>query len=352
MPELFEPRFTATGIGTLPLVDPQTAVAAITGRLTEMPYWPQLPRRDAMEDMSLQYAHALRPLVAPDTAERMLRPHPGLSREEALAGFYERLFTSETADFGLRPEEAAGFFAFIAAIGRADADAFPWIKGHVTGPLTLAASAIGADGKAMLYDDEMAEALAKGLGAAAAAQVGQLADLGRPALIFIDEPFLSGYGSAFSPISRDQAINLLSLTLDEARARSEAVWGVHCCGNTDWSLLIDAGFDVLNLDSAGFGRHLLLYPEALKRFYGRGGAVAWGAVPTIGYTGAETPASLWAELKALLTDLAKLGIDRAVIANQALVSPACGLGTLDEAKTLAILDLTRGVSELAREDFL
>jgi len=352
VPEQFQPRFTATGIGTLPHLDPAAAVAEITSRLTEMPYWPQLPRRDAMEDMSLQYAHALRPLVAPDPAERMLRPHPGLSREEALAGFYERLLGGETADFGLRPADAAGFFAFIKALGAAPAGSFPWIKGHVTGPLTLAASVIGLDGKAMLYDDELAEALAKGLGAAAAAQVGQMAGLGRPALMFIDEPFLSGYGSAFSPISRDQAINLLSLTLDEARARSEAAWGVHCCGNTDWSLLMDAGFDVLNLDSAGFGRHLLLYPEALKRFYGRGGAVAWGAVPTIGYAGNETAAGLWAELRALLEELANLGIGRAAIAAQALVSPACGLGSLDEERARAILDLTRGVSQLARRDFV
>ena len=345
MPDLFAPCFTATGVGTLPLVDPARAVAEVTARLTQMPYWPQLPQRDAREDMNLQYAPALRPLVAADRQERMLRAHPGLAREEALAGFYERLLTGPLADFGLLPADAAGFFAFLEAIGAAGPGAFPWIKGHVTGPLTLAASVLGGDGKALLFDDELAEALAKGLGAAAAAQVEQLAPLGRPVLMFFDEPFLSGYGSAFMPLSRQQAINLLGLALEEARARCTAVFGVHCCGNTDWSLLVAAGFDVINLDSAGFGRHLLLYPEALKDLYARG-----GAVPASGFTGRETAAGLWAGLKALLEDLAGLGFDRQVIARQALITPACGMGSMREDQALAILDLTRGVSELARAE--
>ncbi len=350
MPESFAPCFTATGVGTLPLLDPARAVAEVTRRLTEMPYWPQLPQRDAREDMNLQYTPALRPLVAADLKERMLKAHPGLSREEALAGFYERLLTAPLADFGLWPADAAGFFAFLDAVTAAGPEAFPWIKGHVTGPLTLAASVIGGDGKALLYDDELAEALAKGLGAAAAAQVEQLAPLGRPVLMFFDEPFLSGYGSAFMPLSREQAINLLSLALTEARERCAAVFGVHCCGNTDWSLLIDAGFDVINLDSAGFGRHLLLYPDALRALYARGGAVAWGAVPASGFTGTETAAGLWAGLKAILDELAGMGFDRQVIARQALVTPACGMGSMREDQALAILDLTRGVSELARAE--
>ncbi len=352
MPDAFAPSFTATGVGTLPLTDPAQAVAAVTSRLTAMPYWPQLPQRDAREDMNLQYAPALRPLVTADLKERMLRAHPGLGREEALAGFYERLLAGPLEDFGLLPADAAGFFAFRETIAAAGPGAFPWLKGHVTGPLTLAASVIGGDGKALLYDDELAEALAKGLGAAAAAQVAQLAPLGRPVLMFFDEPFLSGYGSAFMPLSRAQAINLLALALEEARSRCEAVFGVHCCGNTDWSLLIDAGFDVINLDSAGFGENLLLYPEALRALYTRGGAVAWGAVPASGFTGQETAAGLWAGLKALLDRLIGLGFDRQVVARQALVTPACGMGSMRVEEALAILDLTRAVSELARAEML
>ncbi|MBI5523756.1 MAG: hypothetical protein HY910_14100 [Desulfarculus sp.] len=350
MPSTFAPHFTATGVGTLPHLDPRAAVADVCARLPQMPYWPQLPRLSAIEDMNLQYARALSPLVAADLEGRSLLAHPGMSREEALAAFYERLLAGPQEDFGLLPHEAAGFFAFLEQVGAAGPGAFPWVKGHVTGPLTLAASVLGTDGKALLYDDEMAEALAKGLGVAAAAQVRQLAPLGRPVLLFFDEPFLSGYGSAFSPVSREKVVELLGLAAQETRARVDAVLGVHCCGNTDWGMLVDAGLDVLNLDSAGFGEHLLLYPQALRDLYARGGAVAWGAVPTVKFTGQETAPGLWAGLRGLLDKLVASGFDPATLARQALITPACGLGGLEQDKALAILDLTRQVSELARQE--
>lgn len=352
MPNTFVPNFTATGIGTLPLVEAKEAVEAVCSRLPQMPYWPQLPRRGAIEDMNLQYSRPLAPLVRADLEGRSLLAHPGQSREQALAAFYERLLSGPEEDFGLRPEEAAGFFAFVERVQGAGPGAFPWLKGHVTGPLTLAAAVLGGDGKALLYDDEMAEAIAKGLGVASAAQAKQLAVLGRPLMLFFDEPFLSGYGSAFSPVSREKVIELLSLAAQETRERAPGViLGVHCCGNTDWGMLVDAGLDVLNLDSAGFGEHLLLYPEALGRLYDRGGAVAWGAVPTVEYKGTETARQLWDHMRGLLERLAEQGFDRATLARQALVTPACGLGSLEQGKALAILDLTSQVSELARSEF-
>lgn len=349
MPDNFAPNFTATGIGTLPHTDPDAAVADITGRLKDMPYWPQLPKLGPLEDMNLQYARALAPLVAADQANRSLAAHPGLGREEALAALYERLFGPDQASFAPAPEEAAGYFRFREAVRAAPQGAFPWVKGHVTGPLTFLASVIGGDGKAMLYDDEAAEAVARGLGAAAGAQARQLAELGRPVMIFFDEPFLSGYGSAFTPLGRDKVVGLLSASLEEARSRAELVTGIHCCGNTEWSLLVEAGADVLNLDSHGFGKHLLLYPEALAQLYDRGGAVAWGAVPTVDYNGRETAEELWTGLRGLLEALAARGFDRDVLGRQSLVTPACGMGGLPLASALAILDLTAEVSRLARE---
>ncbi len=352
MPREFRPNFTATGVGTLPHVDPEQAVSAVLARLTEMPYWPQLPHRDPREDMNQQYTGALEPLVGVAAAGEGPKAHPGMSREEALAAFYERLLAGDLASFAPRPQEAAGYFAFKQAVAAAPEGAFPWIKGHVTGPLTLAASiSSGETGKALLYDDELALALAQGLGAAGAAQAADLGGLGRPVMIFFDEPFLSGYGSAFTPLSREKVLELLGACIGQMREHSDAVIGVHCCGNTDWGLLVDAGADVINLDSAGFGQHLLLYPKALAKLYARGGSVAWGAVPTLALTGQETADTLWAGLRALLEDLEQKGFDRQVLAAQALVTPACGMGSLDQEKALKILDLTAGVSRLAREQY-
>ena len=351
MPKDFRPNFMATGIGSLPHGDPAVAVADVATRLNEMPYWPQLPNVSPAEDMNLQYTSALEPLVRADIVAREPKAHPGMGREEALAAFYEKLFGGELKPFDLDAGAAAGFNVFMDYIGAAG-DAFPWIKGHVTGPLTQAAAVMGQNGKALLYDDEAAEAIARGLGAAVAAQVVQMAPLGRKVMMFLDEPFLSGFGSAFTPVNRDKVVSLLAMAVEEARQRGpEMIIGIHCCGNTDWAMLIEAGVDVINLDSAGFGKHLLLYPEAVRQLLDRGGAVAWGAVPTSEYKGDETVEGLWADLKALLVELEGKGFDRQLLASQALVTPACGLGSLDETKARAILDLTAGVSKLAREEY-
>jgi len=352
VPENFRPGFMATGIGSLPHLDAKAAVDEVLKRLIEMPFWPQLPKLAPMEDMNLQYARALAPLVKPVPESRGLLAFSGLDRETALAGFYERLFSGDMGDFGLNSEEAAGMFAFVEKLQGLSADQFPWVKGQVTGPLTLGAAVFGLDGKALLYDDEIAEALARGLGAAGAAQVEQLAALGRKVLLFVDEPFLSGFGSAFTPITREKVIALLGYTFEEIRSRCAALIGVHCCGNTDWSILVEAGADVLNLDSFGYGENLLLYPEAVEKLLARGGAVAWGAVPTSEYKGTETAAELWAGLRGLLEGLEKKGIAREALAGQSLVTPACGMGSMNEAQAIEILDLTRQVSDLARKEYM
>ncbi len=234
----------------------------------------------------------------------------------------------------------------------APAGAFPWVKGHVTGPLTLAGSVIGLDGKALLYDEEVAEAIARGLGAAAAAQAGQLAVLGRPVLVFIDEPFLSGYGSAFTPLPTERVLALLGATLEELHSRApEVPAGVHCCGNTDWGMLVEAGFEVINLDSHAYGEGLMLYPREVAALLARGGAIAWGAVPAGAFRGDETAQGLWERLAHYLKLLEERGVPGELLRRGGLVTPACGLGSLDEARAERILMLTAQVSELARAEY-
>jgi hypothetical protein len=46
----------ATGIGSLPIVDPDKAAALSLQYLPEAPFWPQLPQRDFREHMDVQYS--------------------------------------------------------------------------------------------------------------------------------------------------------------------------------------------------------------------------------------------------------------------------------------------------------
>ena len=55
---------------------------------------------------------------------------------------------------------------------------------------------------------------------------------------------------------------------------------IHCCENTDWSMLLATDIDILSFDAYSFFDKLLLYAESLKGFIARGGILAWGLIPT------------------------------------------------------------------------
>ena len=65
----------------------------------------------------------------------------------------------------------------------------------------------------------------------------------------------------------------------------------------------------------------MLYPEDIKKFFARGGALAWGVVPTGAYTGAETADLLIGKLEAGIKRLEQQGIDRKTILRQSLITP-------------------------------
>ncbi len=49
----------ATGIGSMPIVDPEQAVKLSLQYLSEAPIWPQLPQRSFHEHMDAQYSESL-----------------------------------------------------------------------------------------------------------------------------------------------------------------------------------------------------------------------------------------------------------------------------------------------------
>ena len=109
-----------------------------------------------------------------------------------------------------------------------------------------------------------------------------------------------------------------------------ALAGVHCCGNTEWPILIDAGVDIINFDAHDYGETILLYPEPMKAHLKAGKYLAFGIVPTnSAKIQAATVDSLKAKFNELVAKLAKAtGLDTAQIYHQAFVTPSCGTGSL------------------------
>jgi hypothetical protein len=121
--------------------------------------------------------------------------------------------------------------------------------------------------------------------------------------------------------------------------------GIHCCGNADWPMIFNSKVDIVNFDAFGYMEKVMLYPDDIRKFFSRGGALAWGVVPTGAFTGTETADLLIAKLEAGMKRLETNGVPRETILRQSLITPSCGMGSLTPDKAEAILKLLREVSD-------
>jgi len=325
----------ATGIGSVPFTDPEEAVSLILEAMPRMPYWPQMVRLGFREEMTAQAARGLAALKI-DEAARTVQVDPDLHRDQALVEFYEAVLTGELTPFAMEEQEARGFFALLraAAAGQLPCQT---LKGQLAGPVTFAGMVKDREGKAILFDRELTQAVCLGLARKAAWQARRFRDLRKAPVIFLDEPFLSGFGSAYLPISREEVLEILGQTIVELRQAADAplVVGLHCCGNTDWGLLLEAPIDLLSFDSYGYFESLQLYGQALVKFFQRGGWLAWGLVPTGEDFRQETTEGLWLRFTRQVAQLAQeLKTTSKEILSRAILTPACGMGYLspDEAR--------------------
>jgi hypothetical protein len=148
-------------------------------------------------------------------------------------------------------------------------------------------------------------------------------------------------------LSREQVVTLLDEVFDAIHAEG-AMAGVHCCGNTDWSVLMDTAVDILNLDACEYLENLALYPHEVRGFLDRGCSIAWGLIPNNETIFDVTPSGLAQRLRAglqLISDKARgrgasIGVDE--FAYRSLITTACGLGpTTIEIADRAVETLTQ-----------
>lgn len=335
-------HFTATGIGSVPSTDIRETCHYILDRFSRIPYWPQFVKRSHFEDMCIQFSEGL-PLLKVDEQRRTLTVSEG-EREAALLDFYEHLLAEDLSYFAVTPAYAPGLYTIIESVEKQKDRFGAYIKGHTVGPVTFAAGIADNDGKSILYDPELMEALVKGLAIKALWQITELERTGKKPIIFFDEPSLSGFGSAFSSIQRHEVIGMFREIFQYLRERSDALLGIHCCGNTDWSMILEPGPDIVNFDAFGYLDYFLLYPEEISRFIRNGGIIAWGIVPTLEFTGKETLEDLTSRLQKGMDRFYEWGLDPETLKRCSLLTPACGLGSMDQVSADRALDLLSRLS--------
>ena len=146
------------------------------------------------------------------------------------------------------------------------------LKGQVAGPFTLGTNLLDQDKRCSYYDDHLHDVVVKSVALKAMWQMAQLSAFGLPVMIFLDEPALLGFGSqTFITVSREDVIRDINEVVDAIHERG-GLTGVHCEENTDWSLLMETGLDILDFDAYDHMQSITLYPAELRAFFERGGS--------------------------------------------------------------------------------
>ena len=351
----FLPLCTNLLIGSMPVKDHELAGELVNAFSPDIPVWVQLPV-NAVEGMVPQFLPGM-PGVATSGDKTFVNTHSD-DFETALVEFYEQYLgvcentiPIDESIFAMTPEVAQGFFVLLKnlAVRKNPPKA---VKGQITGPFTFTTSVKDREGRAIFYNEQARDVAIKLLSLKAAWQLARLAAFEVPRIIFIDEPALAGFGSSeFTSISREDVTACLEETITAVHEHG-GVAGIHVCGNTDWSLILESSVDIINFDTYGYFDRFILYGEAIKTFMARGGILAWGIVPTLlaEDIDRETADSLAQKLIAQMQSLESLGIARDVVFSQSVISPSCGTGSLDPEHAEKVLKLNQAVSQIIRKN--
>ena len=336
----------ATGIGSLPLTDAQKAVDLVLRYVPALPFWPQLPKSNLREGMLAQFSENLPGLKFKEGNLHFIDQ----DKERELELFYDRFIAQDLDYFKISPDFAQGLHVFYERLNGVDLSGVEFIKCQVTGPFTFCAGLTDSQGKVILHDEVLMQAMVKGLGMKALWQLEFFKKFGKKIIIFFDEPYLTGVGSAYTTVGRNDVIDVYSELADTLKSQGNLI-GIHCCGNTDWSMLTDvAGVDIINFDAFNFQERFVLYADNLNRFLKRGGIICWGIVPTNEFNFDQSPELLAQKIKLGLELLEKKGINRQLLLERLMISPACGLGTLDARKAEGIFNLLDQTSLFIRKN--
>ena len=340
-------------IGSLPIADHDRAVSLVFKYTPEIPLWVQLPAYPE-EGMMVQFLPGI-PGLAQHEGRVFIDSSKPTFEDELLKFYEDYLAITEGGSpvdgtrFALTAETARGFFTFLDGI-KSPPQAPVALKGQITGPVTMATGSTDQNRRALFYDERLLDVVVKTLALKARWQAEKLSQQGIPAIIFIDEPGLAGFGtSAFISISRDDVSRVHSEVIDAVHQAGGLV-GIHVCANTDWSLILDSAADILSFDAYGFFERLALYEASLKTFFDQGRMLAWGIVPTSNSEdiARETASSLVAKWESQASQLETMGIKGTTILTQSLITPSCGTGSLSPDEAVKVLEMTREVSQVLR----
>jgi hypothetical protein len=344
----FNPEGRATAIGSFPHSNPSKAIDEILGSIPEIPVWPQMPNIDFREQMEIQFSEGL-PCVKLDEIKKSMYFITGGDTSEKLGEFYENIIENNNQYFKISPVFSRCIYEMEDRLSKIDTSSVEYFKSQVTGPVTFGLSRTDENKRALYYNEIFRDVLVKGLIMKAKWILNRFGKFGFKQICFIDEPILSAFGSStYVSVKRNEVVECLKEMYD-AIHQENAIVGTHCCGNTEWTILIDAGADIISFDAYEYGETITYYHERIKSFLENGGVLAWGIVPTSGKINQETPESLVAKLSLHIDKLVSRGIDRNLLWQKCLLTPSCGTGSVSVELSARVFNYLKNISNIIKQ---
>jgi methionine synthase II (cobalamin-independent) len=341
----FQNPFITTGIGSFPHQEEEEILPLIFKNFPEIPFWPQLPKRSFLEGMVVQYSEGFPSLKWDEKKQRVwVDTSHGFDKE--IERFYQHLEADELKPFEITEDFAKGLRILGDLASGDHRKEIKYIKGQISGPITFGLSLTDLEGRSIYYDPTLRDILIKHLSMKARWTEKRFNDLfpGTPTIIFFDEPSLASFGSAFSGLNQEDVVHSLNECFEAVKGSR----GIHCCGNTDWNVLLSTSLNILSFDAYGYLETLSLYPKELRAFLERGGILAWGIVPTSEAILKEDAKSLVKRFGEGIETLSKKGIDQALL-QRAIITPSCGTASLPIPLAERVCELTAEVSKRLRD---
>ncbi len=346
----FIPHLQATGVGSLPHADTGEACTLIARTLPRTPFWPQLPKHSPLESMNIQVSPGL-PFLRVDEKRGEVHFDTTLDEAVELEKVYRVYLSGKNEAYGFPPRYAAGFEGMMQYLREREKSNLHFFKGQVVGPITFGLAIQDGQKRNVIHNEVVFDGLLKGLILRGRWIIQRMKTVCPKVILFLDEPGLSGYGSAFFSVDQETITARLNEVIEDFHAQGVLV-GVHCCGNTDWSILLKTKADIINFDAWGFFEQFSLYTEAINDFISRDGILAWGIVPTSEFTGRETVGGLQDKLEEEFRELSMKGIPEKIIRERCLLTSSCGMGLMPLADAEKAMTLLSQLSEQLRKKYL
>jgi methionine synthase II (cobalamin-independent) len=331
------PRASATGIGSMPGDDVGQTCRVVFGELPGLPFLPELPDRGPGADMVGRAAALLVDLPVQITPRGwQLADRPGRDLTRA-AGYWSQ-------DLDTLEEVASGYTGAL--------------KISICGPWTLAAALeLSHSVNPALADAgavaDLTESLAEGL-AARAADVRKRVP-GATLIVQLDEPSLpaalAGRVPTASGLNVVPAVDsaVASQRLRTVLEAASAATVVHCCAErTPFPVIRAAGASAVSFDLSLLPRR---DTDLIAELASGGLGLLVGALPT---SSAERlvsgPPLLPRETaERVVTLWRRTGLTPGKLAEQVVISPACGLAGVSPAAARAALEHCREAARIAPE---